>query len=123
MYVARYPSHKVQEATRSAVRELGYQDVEPDQMKVVEAYVQGRDVFAVLPTGYGKSLGYSCLPIVFNKLTEGHEETIVVDNGNYGRSGKHSTTEAPCSIILKLCRKLSSHTYRTHKQAICSYKT
>ena len=57
MYVARYPSHKVQEATRSAVRELGYQDVEPEQMKVVEAYVQGRDVFAVLPTGYGKSLG------------------------------------------------------------------
>ena len=127
MYVARYPSHEVQEAaTRSAVWELGYQDVKPEQMKVVEAYVQGRDVFAVLPTGYGKSLGYSCLPIVFNKLTEGHEgnhSIVVVDNGNYGRSGKHSTTEAPCSIILKLCRKLSSHTYRTHQQAICSYKT
>ena len=41
-------------------------------MKVVEAYVQGRDV---LPTGYGKSL-------VFNKLTEGHEgnhSIVVVD--------------------------------------------
>ena len=126
MYVARYPSHKVQEATRSAVWELKYQDVKPEQMKVVEAYVQGRDVFAVLPTGYGKSLGYSCLPIVFNKLTEGHEgnhSIVVVDNGNYGRSGKHSTTEATCSIVLKLCRKLSSHTYRTHQQAICSYKT
>ena len=123
MYVARYPSHKVQEATRSAVWELGYKDVKPDQ---VEAYVQGRDVFAVLPTGYGKSLGYSCLPIVFNKLTEAHEgnhSIVVVDNGNYGRSGKHSTTEAPCSIILKLCRKLSSLTYCTHQQAICSYKT
>ena len=67
MYVARYPSHKVQEATRSAVRELGYQDVKPEQMKVVEAYVQGRGMFAVLPTGYGKSLCYGCLPIVFNK--------------------------------------------------------
>ena len=124
MYVARYPSHKVQEATRSAVRELRYQDVEPDQMKVVEAYVQGRDVFAVLPTGYGKSLGATV--VVFNKLTEGHEgnhSIVVVDNGNYGRSGKHSTTEAPRSIILKPCRKLSSHTYCTHKQAICSYKT
>ena len=44
MYVARYPSHKVQEATRSAVRELGYQDVKPEQMKAVEAYVHGRDV-------------------------------------------------------------------------------
>ena len=49
-------------------------------MKVVEAYVQGRDVFAVLLTGYEKSLCYGCLPIVFNKLTEGHEEnhSIVV---------------------------------------------
>ena len=46
MYVASYTSHKVQEATRSAVRELGYQDVKPEQMKVVEAYVQGRGVFA-----------------------------------------------------------------------------
>ena len=45
MYVARYPSHEVQEATRSAVWELGYQDVKPEQMKVVEAYVQGREVF------------------------------------------------------------------------------
>ena len=63
-------------------------------MKVVEAYVQGRDVFAVLPTGYGKSLCYGCLPIVFNKLTEGREgnhSIVVVVNGNYGRSGKHST--------------------------------
>ena len=47
-------------------------------MKVVEAYVQGRNVFAVLPTGYGKSLCYGCLPIVFNKLTEGHEENYSV---------------------------------------------
>ena len=44
MYTARYPSHKVQEATRSPVRELGYQDVKPEQMKAVEAYVQGLDV-------------------------------------------------------------------------------
>ena len=95
MYVARYPSHKVQEATKSAVRELRYQDVKPEQMEVVEAYVQGRGVFAVLPTGYGKSLCYGCLPIVFNNLTEGHKENhsivvVVTLNGNYGRSGKHS---------------------------------
>ena len=28
--MARYPSHEVQEATRSAVRELRYQDVKPE---------------------------------------------------------------------------------------------
>ena len=95
MYVARYPSHKVQEATKSAVRELRYQDVKPEEMEVVEAYVQGRDVFAVLPTGYGKSLCYGCLTIVFNNLTEGNKENhsivvVVTLNGSYGRSGKHS---------------------------------
>ena len=45
-------------------------------LSMVEAFVEGLDVFAVLPTGYGKSLSalcYACLPIVFNKLlaTEG----------------------------------------------------
>ena len=40
----------------------------PEQLRVTETFVQGRDVFAVLPTGYGKSLCYACLPIVFDKL-------------------------------------------------------
>ena len=35
---------------------------------VVEAFVKGRDVFAVLPTGYGKSLCIGCLLLVFDKL-------------------------------------------------------
>ena len=88
MYVARYPSHKVQEATR---RELGYQDVKPEQMKVVEVYVQ---VFAVLPTGYGKSLCYGCLSFLSYsttlKATVRYSSSRYSLIGNYGRSGKHS---------------------------------
>ena len=61
-------SHSVREAATSAARELGYPDLKPEQLKVVETFVKGRDVFAVLPTDYGKSLCYGCLPIVFDKL-------------------------------------------------------
>ena len=58
--------------SRSATRELGCANIKPEQLDVVEAFVKGRDVFAVLPNGYGKSLcGKSlclgCLPLVFDK--------------------------------------------------------
>ena len=59
---------RVREAARNAARLLGYTDLKQEQLRVVEAFVEGYDVFAVLPTGYGKSLCYACLPIVFDKL-------------------------------------------------------
>ena len=46
------------ERVREAARELSYTDLRQEQLRVVE----------VLPTGYGKSLCYVCLPIVFDKL-------------------------------------------------------
>ena len=73
-------SHYVQEAAKQAARELGYEDMKPEQLRVVEAFVQGRDVFAILPTGYGKTLCYGCLPFVFDKLlnTKDDQASIVV---------------------------------------------
>ncbi len=38
-----------------AARELGYPIMKPEQLDVTIAFVEGRDVFTVLPTGYGKS--------------------------------------------------------------------
>ena len=49
---------------QTAANELGYRQLKPEQADVIEAFVKGRDVFAVLPTGYGKSLCYGCLPLV-----------------------------------------------------------
>ena len=42
--------------------------MKPEQLKVVEMLVRGNDVFGVLSTGYGKSLCYACLPLLFDNL-------------------------------------------------------
>ena len=44
--------------------------IKSEQLQIVEAFVTGHDVFGVLPTGYGKSLCYACLPAVFDHLLE-----------------------------------------------------
>ena len=44
---------------------------------MIEKVVTGHDVFAVLPTGFGKSLCYGCLPLVFDDLFKPTELTIM----------------------------------------------
>ena len=68
-------------ANKSAVR-LGYSlGMKEEQMEVVVAFMTGKDVFAVLPTGFGKSLiCYACLPFAFAEVekSEETERPIVV---------------------------------------------
>ena len=42
--------------------------MKPEQMAVVERFASSKDVFAVLPTGFGKSLCYACLTGAFDTL-------------------------------------------------------
>jgi len=37
-------------------------------MEAVGAFVSGKDVFIVLPTGYGKSIIYAILPLLFDHM-------------------------------------------------------
>ena len=64
-----------------AAQELGYSSMKPAQLEVTLNFVRGRDVFAILPTGFGKSLCYACLPTAFdaiNKKERGHSIVVVV---------------------------------------------
>ena len=55
-------------AVVAAAGDLGYSSLKEEQLKVVIAFLEGCDVFAVLPTGYGESLCFGCLPLAFGRL-------------------------------------------------------
>ena len=40
--------------------------VKPEQREVLKQVYQGNDVFVWLPTGFGKSLCFECLPFIFD---------------------------------------------------------
>ena len=39
-----------------------------EQLEIIAGFLSSRDVFAVLPTGFRKTLCYMCLPLVFNSM-------------------------------------------------------
>ena len=54
-----------------AIEEVsGYLEVtlKEKQREAIERFCSGNDVFVSLPTGYGKSLIFAMLPLVFDKI-------------------------------------------------------
>ena len=49
-------------AVRTA-EQLGYKKLKVQKLKVVISFLKGKDIFAILPTGFGKSLCHACLPL------------------------------------------------------------
>ncbi len=60
-----------------AAESLGY-NLKPDQMRTLQKFVGGRDVFVSLPTGYGKSLCYILLPRIFDLLRGVEDKSVVI---------------------------------------------
>ena len=59
-------------AIETAVRKLGYREAKNLQAKFIKEFVSGNNVFVSVPTGYGKTVCYACLPLIFDTL-HGHE--------------------------------------------------
>lgn len=51
----------------SAVQ-LGYDRLKEKQLEAIMSFVGGNDTFVSLPTGYGKSVIFAVLPLVFDRL-------------------------------------------------------
>ena len=75
---AAMASSDFEAAILHGIHSLGYEDIREKQSEVVESFLNGHDVFGVLPTGYGKSLCYACLPAVFDYLRKPKDPSIVV---------------------------------------------
>ena len=59
--VSRKPS--ISEAVERAAEKLKYSPLKAEQARAIEGFLEGLDVFVILPTGYGKTVCYSCLPL------------------------------------------------------------
>ena len=51
-----------------AMNKARISNLKQKQRECIQKFVEGHDVFASLPTGYGKSLIYALLPDVFNTI-------------------------------------------------------
>ena len=67
----------VREGVYFGLKKLGLNDIRENQRKVVEAYVSGRDVLMIGPTGSGKSLTFHIAPFVLDFFK--HGETGIIE--------------------------------------------
>ena len=58
----------VESAIYRVINKLAFSSVKYQQMMVINEFIRNRDVFVVLPTGFGKTLCFTCLPTVFDEL-------------------------------------------------------
>jgi len=56
------------EAVRSAVLTMGLMPLKDKQLEALRSFVSGKDTFVALPTGYGKSVIFAVLPLIFNYM-------------------------------------------------------
>ena len=58
---------------------LGLSSLKQEQKDAVMQFLSKKDIFVVLPTGFGKSICYGILPLVFDSLlnTEGSIVMVV----------------------------------------------
>lgn len=55
-------------AVDKSVLTMGLLPLKPKQLEAVKTFVAGNDTFVTLPTGYGKSVIFAILPLVFDNM-------------------------------------------------------
>ena len=63
-----FSEEAVSSAIQRAATLMGYEKLKNEQFNAVSAVLAGKDTFAALPTGFGKSVIYGILPLAFDEL-------------------------------------------------------
>ena len=71
-------SSNISDAILAAAREMGYDNLRENQIKVLSFFLGGRDTFVSLPTGSGKSLCYCILPLANDFLRRSRRSSLVI---------------------------------------------
>ena len=55
-------------ALSEAAKILDLNPLKPKQVESIQSYASGKDTFVALPTGYGKSVIFTILPLLFDLI-------------------------------------------------------
>lgn len=58
----------IEAAIAEGLQKLGFESLKEQQRAAIVTFLQQKDTFVSLPTGYGKSIIYAMLPYVFDRL-------------------------------------------------------
>lgn len=72
---------EISAAVCRAAEKLHYSPLKDEQTQCVTEFLKGKDVFCILPTGYGKTACFACIPVAFDiwhNKPSGESSIIVV---------------------------------------------
>ena len=93
---------KVREAINFGLNKLNFDDIRKNQRKVVEAYLSGRDVLMISPTGSGKSLTFHIAPFPID----------------FFKHGKRDDIQTVCLVIFSLVSLMNDHVSSLREKGI-----